>query len=142
MTLQQLKYMVTIAEKGRKQKETYFRDLVFGLLDCSMAMLFFLPFFGQNTDGMIQEVSLLSLTEPALYLRLSYYAVTVGIITSGLLTVSLQNYHHAFWLRSKYKISLILNAVGALLFIMSLQPYAAIFLFVVLIIKVLLLIKW
>jgi hypothetical protein len=39
------------------------------------------------------------------------------------------------------KLSLALSVVGALLFIVSLQPYAAAFLFVFLLIKVLILIK-
>ena len=33
--------LLTIAEEDNKQKETRFRDLVFGLLDCSIAMFFF-----------------------------------------------------------------------------------------------------
>ena len=32
--------LLTIAEEENKQKETHFRDLVFGLLDLSCAMLF------------------------------------------------------------------------------------------------------
>lgn len=51
--------LLTFAEEDTKQKEKHFRDLVFGLLDCSIAMFFFLPFFGQKVDGVLQEVSLL-----------------------------------------------------------------------------------
>ena len=54
--------LLTIAEEDNKQRETHIRDMIFGLLDCSMALLLFLPFFGQNADGVIQEVSLLALT--------------------------------------------------------------------------------
>ena len=42
--------ILTIAEKENKQKEMHTRSLVFGLLDCSAAMLLFLPFFGQRAD--------------------------------------------------------------------------------------------
>ena len=133
--------VLTIAEEDHKQKETHFRDLVFGLLDCSVAIFLFLPFFGQKTDGMIHEVSLLSLTEIEPYLRTLYFITAIGIVASGILTLALQNCHHALWVQSKNKISFMLNAVGALLFIVSLQPYAAVFLFIFLTIKVLLLIK-
>ena len=132
--------LLTIAEEDTKQKETRFCDLVFGLLDCSIAMFFFLPFFGQKADAIIQEVSLLSLTEIAPYLRTAYFVVVIGIIVSGILTLALQNCYQAFWVKSK--ISLALNAVGALLFIISSQPYAAAFLFIFLVIKVLMLVKW
>ena len=134
--------LLTIAEEDTKQKEKYFRDLTFGLLDCSIAMFFFLPFFGQNANGTIQEVSLLSLTEIAPYLKAAYFVVVIGIILSGILTLALQNCHKVFWTNNKSKISLALTVIGTLLFIISSQPYAAAFLFVFLSIKVLTLIKW
>ena len=134
--------LLSLAEEDTKQREKHFRDLVFGLLDCSIAMFFFLPFFGQKADTSIQEVSLLFLTEIAPYLRTAYFVVIIGMIVSGVLTLALQNCYQAFWVNNKRKISLVLNAVGALLFIISLQPYAAAFLFIFLVIKVLMLIKW
>ena len=134
--------LLTIAEEDTKQKEKHFRDLVFGLLDCSIAMFFFLPFFGQTVDGILQEVSLLALNEIALYLRSAYFVVVIGIILWGVLTLALQNCHQVFWVRNKSKVSLMLNTIGTLLFIISSQPYAAIFLFMFLAIKVLMLIKW
>ncbi|MBQ7052500.1 MAG: helix-turn-helix transcriptional regulator [Clostridia bacterium] len=134
--------LLTLAEEDTKQREKHFRDLVFGLLDCSIALFFFLPFFGQKADTIIQEVSLLFLTEIAPYLRIAYFVVIIGMIVSGILTLALQNCYQAFWVNNKRKISLVLNAVGALLFIISLQPYAAAFLFIFLVIKVLMLVKW
>jgi len=134
--------LLTIAEEDTKQNERHFCDLVFGLLDCSIIMFFFLPFFGQKADTIIQEVSLLSLTEIAPYLRTAYSVAVIGIILSGILTLALQNCYQAFWVKNKSKISLALNAIGTLLFIISSQPYAAAFLFIFLAIKVLMLIKW
>ena len=134
--------LLTIAEEDTKQKENHFRDLVFGLLDCSVAMFFFLPFFGQEKNSILMEVSLLSLTEIAPYLRTPYFVIVIGMIASGILTLALQNCHQAFWLKNKNKISLSLNSVGAFLFIISSQPYAAAFLFLFFLIKVLTLIKW
>ena len=133
--------LLTIAEQDSKQTEKRFRDLVFGLLDLSITMFLFLPFFAQKKDGIIQERSLLFLTEIAPYLRIAYFVVVIGIIVLGILTLTLQKCDQTFWMRNKSKISLIINAIGALLFIISLQPYAAIFLFVFLIIKALILIK-
>ena len=134
--------LLTIAEEDAKQNKRHYCDLVFGLLDCSIIMFFFLPFFGQKADTIIQEVSLLSLTEIASYLRTAYFIIVIGIIVSGILTLALQNCYQAFWVKNKSKISLALNAIGTLLFIISSQPYAAAFLFIFLAIKVLMLIKW
>lgn len=134
--------LLTIAEEDTKQKEKHFCDLVFGLLDCSIAMFFFLLFFGQNIDGSIQEVSLLSLTAITSYLRAAYFAVVIGVVGLGILTLALQSCNQKFWTKNKRKISLSLNAIGILLFVISLQPYAATFMFIFLVIKALMLIKW
>lgn len=133
--------LLTIAEKDTEQKENHIRDLVFGLLDISVAVFFFLPLFGQKVNGIIQEVSLLSLTGIASYLRIAYFVVAIGIAVFGILTLALQKCQQLFWVRNKNRISLILNAVGVTLFIISTQPYATILLFVFLVIKGLMLIK-
>ena len=134
--------LLTIAEEDTKQKENHLRDLVFGLLDCSAAMFFFLPFFGQNAAGMIEEVSLLTLNEIAPYLKAVYFAAVIAMIAFGILTLTLQNCRQAFWVKNKSKLSLGINAAGAFLFIISSQPYAAAFLFIFLAIKVFMLVKW
>ena len=72
--------LLTIAEEDTRQKEKHFCDLVFGLLDCSAALLFFLPFFGQKNDAVVQGASLLSLTETAPYLKNAYFIVVMGMI--------------------------------------------------------------
>lgn len=46
-----------------------------------------------------------------------------------------------FWIQYKSKVSLLANAIGVFLFIISQQPYAAVFVFAFLIIKALMLIK-
>ena len=133
--------LLVIAEDDHKQKELYIRDLVYGLLDCSMALLLWLPFFGQSADGAIQEVSLFTLTEIQLYLKISYFIVVIGMTVFGVLTLGLMNCNYVLWTQNKSKGSLLLNAMGVFLFIISQQPYAAVFVFSFLIMKVLMLIK-
>ena len=133
--------LLAVSEEDNRQKENHFRDLVFGLLDLSVLMLLFLPFFGQNTDGVIQSVSLLSLTDISVYLEICYFAVVIGASVFGVMTLAFQNLEQVFRQQNKSKISLLLNTVGVLLFIISKQPYAAVFLMIFLIIKVLMLMK-
>ena len=127
--------VLTIAENDGKQKEAHLRDLVFGLLDLSVAMAFFVPFFGQKADGYVQAVSLLALTEISAYLKAAYFAYIIGMIAFGIITLVLQNYRGAFWIRNKRLLSLLIHAAATLLFIISAQPYAAAFVFVFLVIK-------
>ena len=134
--------VLSIAEEDNKQKETHLRSLVFGLLDISVLMFFFLPFFGQKANGVIQEVSLLSLNEITTYLKTAYYAIVISIAVYGILTLTFQNCQKVFWTKNRDKISLILNVAAVLLFIISSQVYAGAFLFIFLVIKALMLIKW
>ena len=96
----------------------------------------------QKENGIVQEVSLLSLNGIATYLKTSYYAIVISIAVYGILTLTFQNYQKTFWVKNRNKISLILNVAAVLLFIISSQPYAGTFLFIFLIIKALMLIKW
>ncbi len=133
--------LLTLAQEETKQRERRIRHLVFGLLDCCAAMLFFLPFFGQRIDGTVQAVSLLAWTGSTRYIKVVYLIMVSALTLWGVLLLALQNWKFVRWLHSKEKISLSLHVVSTLLFVMSLQPYAA-FLFFLLLIKAVLLIKW
>ena len=131
--------ILSIAEEDNKRNAKHFRALVFGLLDISNAMFLFIPFFGQKLSGIIQTVSLLSLTQISPYLKVIYYIITIGIIISGVLNLLLQNFDIKFWVQNKTTISLILNIICVILFVISLQPYPSIYLLILLTIKVLIL---
>ena len=133
--------VLTIAQEDQKQKAGHLRDLVFGLLDMSLVMFFFLPFFGQRAGNTVQEVSVFALTEISPYLKTAFLACVLGTVLMGAVTLALQNWQGAFWLRSKGWLSLGFSMVGVLLFILTRQPYAAAFLFIFLVIKGLLLLK-
>lgn len=133
--------MLTIAEEDSKQKQNHLRELVFGLFDVSTLLFFFLPLFGQRIGKAVHEVALLSLTEISTYIKIAYFIITIGITIFGILILALQNCNAPAWTKNKYRISLILNAVGTVMFIATKQPYAATILFVFLTIKALTLIK-
>ena len=133
--------VLTIAEEDSRRKEKHFRDLVYGLLDICIALLLFLPFFAEDADGIIQSVSLIALDGVQPYLKTAYFAVVIGTTVMGILTLTLQNCQAIAWLKIKTTISLTLGALLVLLFMISSQPYAAVFAFVLLTIKALILIK-
>ena len=125
--------VLTIAEETQKQQAQHFRRTVFGLLDLSAAAYLFLPLFGQQQAEAVHAVSLLTLTETAPYLKIAYLAVVISMILWGILSLVLQS--------PKEAVSLVLSVLGTLLFIISAQPYAAAFGFLLLGIKVFFLIK-
>ena len=124
---------LTIAQEDQKEKERHIRNLVFGLLDLSIALFLFLPLFGQRIDGGAEAVSLLRLTQVSGYLKIGYFVIVIASVLWGILTLILQNYP----LRWKTPISILVTAVGTLLFIISRQPTGATLLLVFLAVKVL-----
>ena len=133
--------ILTIAEEDQKQKNSLLLDLVFGLLDLSVSMFLFLPFFGQREHDTVYEVSLLALSNIAPYLMGAYITIIAGMILWGILTLALQNCNGKFWVNYKRRISFLLGGLGTLLFIVSMQPYAAALLFIFLSIKILIFVK-
>ena len=140
-TLLSSEEILALAEKDNKEKDQTVKSLVFGLLDCSIALLLFLPFFGQKVNGVIKEVSLLTLEETSPFLKPMYFLTVAIMMFFGILTLALQNCRQKMWVQSKNYLSLVLSFVIVCIFILSRQAYAAIFAFVFLIIKALMLIK-
>ena len=128
--------ILTIAVQDKRETKTRFCDMVFGLLDVCMALLIFLPFFAVRINDNVQEASLLTLDGVQPYLKALYFVVVIFMIAVGILTLALQNCSKDFWIKSKTILSFALSAVSAVLFIISLQPYAAVFVFALLAIKV------
>ena len=133
--------LLVAAEKDNRQKLYHVHDIVFGMLDCAVAMFLFLPVFGQRTDSIIYQVGLVNLTATMWYIKTLYIILTVATILYGIVTLALQNCTSALWVKSKHFISLSLSACCCLIFMLSLQPYAAMFTFFFLLIKGVLLIK-
>ena len=133
--------VLDIARRDTKKKQNMTRDLVCGLLDVCMLLLLFLPFFAARTGGAVTESSLIVLAGVQPWLKISYFSVVIAISAMGILTLALQNCEAKAWLKIKAPISLSLSVVAVVLFVASLQPYAAIFTFALLLIKVFLQIK-
>lgn len=134
--------ILTIAEEDQKRQERRSRALVFGLLDCSAGLLLFLPFFGERTGATVKAVSLLSLAPAEACIQPILLAAVILLTLCGIAALALQNVGPIIWQRGKDRLSLGLSTASVLLFIACTQPYAAVFTFVLLIIKALLLIKW
>lgn len=133
--------LLTVAQEDRKQTKTHLEDLVFGLSDAAALLLLILPLLGQQNGDTAQAVSLIGLRTGAFWLRFAYWDMVSSLVLCGILTLAFQLWQPAFWGGCKRKLSLLLSVLAVVLFIIGRQPYAACFLFVFLMIKVLLLLK-
>ena len=133
--------LLAVAEEDHKQLRHRLQDLLFGLLDSGAALYFSLPLFRQESAGAVEAVSLMFLTQAAPYLKGAYIVLAAVMVLLGLLTLTLQTAPSRFWLRHKRPLSLAFHSAALLLFIISLQPYAAVFSFLLLGVKALFLLK-
>ncbi len=126
--------VVSVAEEENKQTKTRISCWIFALLDCSVFLFFILPIFGQKSTDGVYTVSLLSMTI-APYLKAVYLIAVGAILLWGVLAVVLHICRPTQWILLKRTVSVILNLIGIVLFIISPQPYAALLLLVILGIK-------
>ena len=124
--------VLNLVEADQKQKFQQQRTYFFGLLDLCCLIFLFLPLFGQQEDGVIRAVSLLSLNQTAVYLKVSYWGVLVCLILWGLLTLSLSQ---KIGEQKAVIVSVLLQIAAVLLFMLSSKPYAAALSFLFLAIK-------
>ncbi len=129
-----------VAEAEGKERERRVRSLAYGLLDVTAVLLFFLPFFAvRNTEGVF-AVSLFSL-DMALYLKLTYIAVIIATVVWGACALRFPYMRKAIRADLQINASLALSVASILLFVLGLHPYATVFAFALLAIKVFLLFK-
>lgn len=126
---------LNIAEEESRQARKTSLDLMFGLLDCSMALFFFLPLFGQKSDGAVRAVLLPALTGIPLYLKAAYFSAVIAAMLLGIAGLALREGRCACWNRNKNGLSMLIGGVSVFLFVISRQPYAAGFALVFLMIK-------
>ena len=133
--------VLTIAQEENAQRQKNIFRTVFGLVDLSMALLFFIPCFSVRSNGEAHAAALGSLDGAQPYLWWSYFSLVILTVITGALTLALQGCAVRAWRRIESSVSIILGAASVLLFTVSLQPYAAAFAFVLLSITAVLLIK-
>ena len=127
--------LITVAQTDVKEKEKKTHTVIFGLIDCMVGLMMFLPFFRQHLDSRYISVSILQLTDISAYMKILFIVVIALSAFFGILQLTLQNVENSLWQKSMNYTSIILSAVGLLCFILSNQPYAGVFLLFILIIK-------
>lgn len=132
--------LLSVAGEDVRQKEARIRAVAFGWMDISAGLLFFLPLFGRQEGDFVRAVSLTGLSGGNPWLKILYMAAVVLMIGVGLCTL-LRRSGAVSSLEKGKNVSLAVNVLAALLFILGRHPYAAVFLFVFLLVKGMMLLK-
>lgn len=133
--------LLTAVKAEQTRAARSFCDAVYGLLDVSMLLLLFLPLFGQESDGTVRAVSLLSHTGAQAYIRAVSFALAVLPALWGILILATQGCPSTRWSKWKIPVSLAVGLVAVLFFTVTRHPYAAVFVLTLTAIKAIFLLK-
>lgn len=126
--------IVTLAEQDIKENNKKHTALICSVLDCFVALLLFLPLFG-NGDSSGVSVTVFSLTEVSEWLKIVFIAIIGLTVLNGFCGVIISSFDKPVWNKHRLMTGIALSIVGTVLFIVTRQPYAGVFFLFVLIIK-------
>ena len=98
-----------------------------------MALLLFIPVFGNGADK--QSVSLFALNDTQPWIK-TIYTVIIGLtVLNGICGLIISRFDKPLWSRHRLITGIALSVIACLLFIITRQPYAGVFCFAILMIK-------
>jgi transcriptional regulator with XRE-family HTH domain len=133
--------LISLAETENRANISNTLRIVFGILDVMALIFIFLPFYGQKQNGYIQLVNLFAFQDTANFIRVSYFTVLILMALVGVAELVIRNEKNIRILRNGKVLSICLQTIAIMVFILTQQPYVTFLLFAFMMIKVVLLIK-
>ena len=126
--------IITAAENEKKELVGKYTSLICNTLDIFLAILLFIPAFGNGTDSPA-AVSLFRLTGVDPWLQI-VFVVIIGItVLNGICGVVISNFDKPIWNRHRLVTGIAMLIIGVFVFMVARQPYAGAVCFALLVIK-------
>lgn len=132
--------MITVAENDKKEFVSKYISLICNTLDILLAILLFIPAFGNGTDSS-ETVSLFGLTGITPWVKTVFIVMIATAILNGICGVIIANFNKPVWNKHRLITGVVLSILTVIVFIATRQPYAGIVCFAFLVIKGFLIIK-
>ena len=126
--------MITVAENDKKEFVRKYVSLICNALDVLLAILMFIPAFGNGSDSS-ETVSLLGLTGISLWVKIVFIVIISITILNGIYGVIVAGLNRSTWNRHRLVPGVVLSILAVIVFIATRQPYAGIVCFALLVIK-------
>ena len=126
--------IISAAEEEKKASVDRIFTLTCGTLDILLALLLFLPVFGNGTDKPT-SVSLFTLTGISPWIKTVFAAVITLSVLNGICCVIISHLDHPVWDRHRLATGMVLSIVSSAIFVLTRQPYAGITSLAVLVVK-------
>ena len=126
--------IISAAEEEKKASVDRIFTLTCGTLDILLALLLFLPVFGNGTDKPT-SVSLFTLTGVSPWIKTVFATVITLSVLNGICCVIISHLDHPVWDRHRLATGMVLSIVSSAIFVLTRQPYAGITSLAVLVVK-------
>lgn len=126
--------IITAAEDEKKACIDKYISLICGALDILMALLLFLPVFGNGADTPA-SVTLYGITGLSSWIRTIFALVISVTVLNGICGVVISRFDKPVWNRHRLVTGIVLSITGAAVFMMTRQPYAGILCLAMLVVK-------
>ena len=126
--------IITAAENDKMEFVSKYVSLICNALDSLLAILLFIPAFGNGTDSS-ETVSLFGLTGISPWVKNVFIAIISITVLNGICGLIISNFNKPVWNRHRLITGISLSILAVIAFIAARQPYAGIICFSFLIIK-------
>lgn len=133
--------IINIAEEEKQLNIKKTNNLIFGLLDVISILFIFLPFYAQKKDNFIYSVALINTNDLNQNIKVLYIIILSILTFIGLLEILLNFIDNKKIQKIINILSLLIQTIAILIFIISRQTYLTVVVFIILIIKLILLFR-
>ena len=132
--------IVSAAADEKKECVEKYISLICNTLDIFLALLLFLPVFGNGTDHPV-SVSLFAITGLSTWMKTMFAALISLAVLNGICGVIINHFDKPVWNRHRLMTGIVLSVACTAVFILTRQPYAGIICLAVLVVKGLLTVR-
>ena len=126
--------IISAAADEKKECVKKYISLICNTLDIFLALLLFLPVFGNGTDHPV-SVSLYAITGLSTWIKTVFAALISLAVLNGICGVIINHFDKPVWNRHRLMTGMMLSVACAAVFILTRQPYAGIICLAVLVVK-------
>ena len=126
--------IISAAADEKKECVEKYISLICNTLDIFLALLLFLPVFGNGTDHPV-SVSLYAITDLSTWTKTVFAALISLAALNGICGVIINHFDKPVWNRHRLMTGMVLSVACAAVFILTRQPYAGIICLAVLVVK-------
>lgn len=133
--------IIDIAKRENTSNIKRTNNLIYGLLDIISVLFIFLPLYAQRTENFVYSVSLISTNDISNIIKVSYIVILSILSLIGIAELVTNLVDNKKIQKIVNVISLIVETISILFFVISRQTYLTAIIFIILIIKIVVTIK-